>query len=145
MPGAVALTKTLPRDKWIVVTSGTRRLVEARFAATDIDPPAIITADDVALGKPDPAPYLAAAARLQVDPRDCVVFEDTGPGVAAGRAAGATVIGVVGAAGGSHGAHYHVADLTHIEVDVTENALEITIVGRLPTEPSVLGSKGVTR
>jgi len=128
MPGAVALTLALPRDRWIVVTSGTRRLAEARFAATTIDPPAIITADDVELGKPHPAPYLAAAARLGVDPRDCIVFEDTAPGVAAGRAAGATVIGVVGGGGESNGAHYHVPDLTHIEVEVAASGLEITIV-----------------
>jgi mannitol-1-/sugar-/sorbitol-6-phosphatase len=45
----------------------------------------------VAEGKPDPACYLLAAARLGVDPRTCLVVEDSAPGVAAGRAAGAKV------------------------------------------------------
>ncbi len=45
-------------------------------------------------GKPAPDPYLAAAGSLGVDPRDCVVFEDTAPGIAAGLAAGARCVGV---------------------------------------------------
>ena len=48
----------------------------------------------VKAGKPAPDPYLAAAADLGVDPRDCVVFEDTSPGIEAGLAAGAKVVGV---------------------------------------------------
>jgi len=43
-------------------------------------------------GKPDPDPYLTAAARLEIDSRDCVVIEDSPAGVAAGLAAGCRVI-----------------------------------------------------
>jgi len=43
--------------------------------------------------KPAPDVYLAAAAALGVDPARCVVVEDTVPGVTAGVAAGATVLG----------------------------------------------------
>ena len=46
------------------------------------------------IGKPDPAPYLAGAALLGVDPRRCLVVEDAPAGVTAGLAAGAQVIGV---------------------------------------------------
>ena len=51
-----------------------------------------LTADDVAVGKPDPACYLLAASRLGVDPASCIVVEDVGAGLRAGRAAGARVV-----------------------------------------------------
>lgn len=50
----------------------------------------IVTADEVANGKPRPDIYLRAARNLGVEPRKCVVFEDTGAGIAAGAAAGMT-------------------------------------------------------
>ena len=43
--------------------------------------------------KPAPDVYLAAAAALGVPPQRCLVVEDTVTGVAAGVAAGATVVG----------------------------------------------------
>ncbi|MDP1568145.1 MAG: HAD-IA family hydrolase, partial [Polaromonas sp.] len=52
----------------------------------------IVSSDDVAAGKPDPAVYLLAAARLGVDPARCLVVEDSVNGVRAGRAAGMTVV-----------------------------------------------------
>jgi len=92
-PGALDLVATLTARglPWAVVTSADTRLAHARLAACAIAPPLVVTADDVAEGKPDPACYLLAAARLGVDPRTCLVVEDSAPGVAAGRAAGATV------------------------------------------------------
>ena len=56
----------------------------------------IITGDEVSNSKPDPEGYLAAAKALGVDPKRCVVFEDSLQGVKAGNAAGAFVIGVAG-------------------------------------------------
>lgn len=50
-----------------------------------------VTGDQVTRGKPDPEIFLKAAAALQVDPRECIVCEDTGAGVRAGSAAGAKV------------------------------------------------------
>jgi sugar-phosphatase len=94
MPGAVDLVRSLPRDRWAVVTSATRRLATARLAASGIHPRTVVTAEDTTHGKPHPAPYLAAAERLGLDPNRCVVFDDTPLGLAAGRAAGATVVGV---------------------------------------------------
>ena len=55
--------------------------------------------DDVANGKPAPDLFLHAAAKMHVQPADCIVVEDSPVGVAAGVAAGMTVIGFVG---GSH-------------------------------------------
>ena len=45
--------------------------------------------------KPDPAIYLKTAADLVVDPRDCVVIEDTENGARAAKAAGMYCIGFV--------------------------------------------------
>lgn len=57
------------------------------FAAT-------VAGDEVANYKPAPDIYLAACARLGVDPADAVAFEDSPPGVAAARAAGIHVVGI---------------------------------------------------
>ena len=54
----------------------------------------IVDERQVERGKPAPDPYLVAARRLGADPRDCVVFEDTAPGIEAGRRAGARCVGV---------------------------------------------------
>lgn len=53
---------------------------------------AIVTASDVARGKPAPDIYLAAAERLGADPARTIAVEDSIPGVAAGLAAGMFVV-----------------------------------------------------
>jgi sugar-phosphatase len=58
---------------------------------------AVVSADDVARGKPDPAIYRHAAWLLGVEPRECLVFEDSPGGVRAARAAGMKVIAIAGA------------------------------------------------
>ena len=45
-------------------------------------------------GKPEPDIYLEVARRLQVQPEDCLVFEDIPEGILAGKRAGMTVIAV---------------------------------------------------
>jgi HAD superfamily hydrolase (TIGR01509 family) len=55
---------------------------------------AIVAAEDVTRGKPDPEVYLRAAERLGTPARACLVFEDAVVGVQAARAAGMRVIGV---------------------------------------------------
>jgi beta-phosphoglucomutase len=54
----------------------------------------VVTGDDVRLHKPDPEAYLQAAARLGVAPEECLVFEDSDIGMAAGLAFGARVMRV---------------------------------------------------
>lgn len=49
---------------------------------------AVVTGDDVANGKPHPEPYLTAAARLGVDPHDCIAIEDSTLGARSADAAG---------------------------------------------------------
>jgi HAD superfamily hydrolase (TIGR01509 family) len=53
---------------------------------------AIVTRADVAHGKPAPDIYLEVARRLNVEPADCVVLEDSVPGCEAAIAAGMRVI-----------------------------------------------------
>lgn len=48
----------------------------------------IVTRDDVVDPKPHPEPYLMAAARLRIDPADCLAVEDSRAGVRAAHAAG---------------------------------------------------------
>lgn len=57
-----------------------------------------VTDEDVHRGKPDPEGFLAAAARLRVDPVETVAFEDSVAGVRAALAAGMTVVGLAGTA-----------------------------------------------
>jgi len=49
---------------------------------------AIVSADDVAVSKPDPETYLSCARLLGIDPVDCLVFEDAPKGVESARNAG---------------------------------------------------------
>lgn len=54
----------------------------------------IIDASKVTRSKPDPQGYLLAAESLGAEPENCFVFEDSLQGLKAGRASGATVIGL---------------------------------------------------
>ena len=53
-----------------------------------------ISADDVTRTKPFPDPYLEAAKRMEVEPRSCVVFEDSLTGIASAKSAGCAVVAV---------------------------------------------------
>ncbi len=52
----------------------------------------ILAREDVKNGKPDPEIYLLAAQKLDVQPQDCIVIEDSPNGVRAGVAAGMNVV-----------------------------------------------------
>jgi HAD superfamily hydrolase (TIGR01509 family) len=54
-----------------------------------------VAGDEIARGKPAPDMFLEVAARLGVPPAECVVIEDSAPGVAAGLAAGMVTVGVL--------------------------------------------------
>lgn len=55
---------------------------------------AIVSAEDVTRGKPDPQVFLEAANRIGVEPGNGIVFEDALVGIAAAKAAGMKVVGV---------------------------------------------------
>jgi len=97
LPGVRELLASLAADRWAIVTSGTRRLIEGRLAVAKLPlPERLITADDVAKGKPDPEPYRRGAALLGFSNADCIVIEDAPSGVGAGIAAGSRVLAVLG-------------------------------------------------
>jgi mannitol-1-/sugar-/sorbitol-6-phosphatase len=118
LPGVLDLLHALPENRWAVVTSATRRLAQIRLGQAGI-PTArhLVTAEDVELGKPDPAPYLAGAALLGIPPEECVVFEDAESGTRAGRAAGCTVIATTFShpAESLGEAHYLIEDVTAVK------------------------------
>lgn len=55
---------------------------------------AVVTADEVAYGKPHPAVFLKAAERLRTDPCDLIAFEDSVSGIKAAKSAGMTCVGI---------------------------------------------------
>ena len=62
----------------------------------DLFDPHIFSASQVARGKPHPDVFLHAAAEMHAQPQDCLVIEDSVPGVLAARAAGMAVVGFTG-------------------------------------------------
>jgi sugar-phosphatase len=123
LPGARELLETVPRDRLAIVTSGTRALAVARLRAAGLPvPDVLVTAEDVERGKPDPAGYVLAAARLGVDPAHCLVLEDAPAGVAAGLAAGMTVVALLTTASETElgNAHSRVPDVRALLPDGAE-------------------------
>lgn len=95
LPCAADVLGRLPEPRWAAVTSGSGRLMRKRLSAAGLPVPDIlIAADDVVAGKPDPEGYRNAAEALGSPIDRCLVIEDAPAGIAAGRAAGATVLAV---------------------------------------------------
>jgi sugar-phosphatase len=93
--GARDLIVRLPMDQWAIVTSGTRAIASFRLNLVAIPiPPVMVCADEISQGKPHPEGYLTAASRLGFQPEECVVIEDTPPGIEAAHAGGMRVIAV---------------------------------------------------
>ncbi|KOU31806.1 HAD family hydrolase [Streptomyces sp. WM6372] len=111
-----------------LVTSADAALATARMTAAALRMPEVrVTAESVKASKPDPEGFLMGAAELGVDPADCIVFEDSAAGIAAGRAAGMRVIGI-GPRAAAHAPTAHVADLTSIRVTTTpDGAIQLTL------------------
>ncbi|HEX2314201.1 MAG TPA: HAD family phosphatase [Thermomonospora sp.] len=97
MPGAKELL-TAVRDAGLptaLVSSSHRRLIEAVLDGIGRDHFTLTVAgDEVTHLKPDPEPYLTAAAGLGVPPAQCVALEDSPTGVAAAQAAGCVTVAV---------------------------------------------------
>jgi len=79
-----------------VASSSPRERLDLSLAATGLGAffQFIVAGDEVALGKPAPDLFLAAAAGLSVESEICLAVEDAPAGIAAARAAGMTVIAV---------------------------------------------------
>jgi HAD superfamily hydrolase (TIGR01509 family) len=77
-----------------VVSGGTRDAVEKTLKVLGITDlvETLVCAGETPRGKPFPDPFLAAAEKLGIDPKDCLVFEDGDPGVQSAIAAGMDAI-----------------------------------------------------
>ena len=98
LPGVVTVLKML-REHGVpcaVASSTHRENIETIFDAIGVREyfAAVVTAEDVSHGKPDPEVFVKGAGRIDRDPRYCVVFEDAHVGIEAGLAAGSRVIAV---------------------------------------------------
>jgi mannitol-1-/sugar-/sorbitol-6-phosphatase len=96
IPGAQECVDAARRGRWAIVTSGGRELATGRLRAVGLPiPEVLVTADDVTLGKPHPAPYERARQELAVPAAECLVVEDAPAGITAARRAGMTVLAVM--------------------------------------------------
>jgi sugar-phosphatase len=96
-PGARELLAALDAHgrPWAIVTSGSDRIARSRIETAGLPlPRVLVTADQVAEGKPHPAPYLLGAERMGAAPGRCVVVEDSASGVRSGLDAGMPVVAV---------------------------------------------------
>ncbi len=96
-PETRACVERLARQFPLAIASGALRheIVAILTAGGLLDFfPVIVGADDCTAHKPEPEPYLRAAAALGIDPRRCTAVEDSSWGLASARAAGMRTIGV---------------------------------------------------
>ncbi len=103
LPGVRRWLDRLREEGWLqaVASSAPRANLEVIVEALGLEGyfAAVASAEDVTEGKPDPQVFLKAAAKLGVEPSDCVVVEDAPAGTEAARHAGMRSIGVLS----SHG------------------------------------------
>ena len=94
--GAAALLAALHEAGVPCAVASSSRVEEIRHRLGHVDVlrffRAVAGGDEVPRGKPDPALYLLAAARLGVAPADCIAFEDSENGAKAAQAAGIRVV-----------------------------------------------------
>lgn len=106
-----------------VASSSSMERIQLSLDSTDLlrfFEPYLFSANDVRNGKPSPDLFLHVSRLMQVRPAECIVVEDSPVGVAAGAAAGMTVIGFVGGshAGSRLGDHLHAAGARTIITDM---------------------------
>lgn len=75
-----------------VASSSPPELLNAVLDRVNVSIGVIVDGQSVSKGKPDPESYLTAAERIGVPIEQCIVLEDSMPGVASGRASGAPVV-----------------------------------------------------
>jgi HAD superfamily hydrolase (TIGR01509 family) len=98
LPGAAELMRRAAEAglKQAIVSSTPRANIDLILESLGLAglPGAVVSAEDVTRGKPDPEGVLIAASRLQVEPSACLVIEDAPEGVEAARAAGMRALAV---------------------------------------------------
>ena len=98
LPGALEWLHLLHRKGWgqAIASAAPRANIQTILDVLQVSQcfQAIVSADDVHRGKPDPEVFLIAAVKLGVAPQHCIVVEDAEHGIEAARAAGMKSIGV---------------------------------------------------
>jgi HAD superfamily hydrolase (TIGR01509 family) len=96
-----------------VASGSSREAIEVILARTGLDAylRTVVSADEVARGKPAPDVFLETARRLGADPAGCVVLEDAAPGVAAAHAAGMRCVAIPYVAGQADAPEFATAGL----------------------------------
>lgn len=127
LPGALAWLSRLKRLGWrqALASSAPRPNIDAIFETLAFGRflDAVVSADEVGAGKPDPAIFLAAAARLGLPPSRCIVVEDAPAGLEGARRAGMRSIGVLSEHHGSLTADLVVPSLEALAADAFERLL----------------------
>lgn len=99
LPGALAWLRRLKKDGWrqAVATSAPLANVDATLEPLGLRDyfDAVVSAEEVGRGKPDPLVFLTAAERVGVAPSRCVVVEDAPAGLEGARRGGMVAIGVL--------------------------------------------------
>ncbi len=130
MPGAVEAFAAVAALglKQVCVSNSDRAIVDANIAALGIAHGIAfsLAINDVARGKPDPEPYLAAARRLGLKPAEMIAVEDSATGARSARDAGMIVVGY-------HQERVRFADLDHV---IADHAEFVTLVRQLSTVPA---------
>jgi len=98
LPGAADWVRNLHRDGWpqAIASSAPRANVAVVLEVTGLASffQAIVSAEDVTIGKPDPQVFLTAASRLGMPANRCIVVEDATAGIEAAHRAGMRSIDV---------------------------------------------------
>jgi HAD superfamily hydrolase (TIGR01509 family) len=97
LPGSCGLLRRLNQlhVPWAIATSGSPATAGPSIAMLEVDPPVVITREDVAHAKPDPDLFLAAAERLGVDILQSIVVGDSVWDLLAAQRARALGVGVL--------------------------------------------------
>ena len=115
--GARAAVETLAAPRAVASSTGAAFL-EVKLRKTklwDLFAPHAYSADLVAHGKPAPDIFLLAASRMGIEPKRCLVLEDSSAGVTGAKAAGMKTVGFLG---GSHIRSNHRARLEAAGADI---------------------------
>lgn len=130
LPGARELVRAFAAAGWRQAIGTSTPAANLRLILEILDLPgcfgALVTAEDVSRGKPDPEVFLLAAQRLEVEPACCVVFEDAPAGIAAARTGGMATIAVTAGRDrlGYEIANLQVRELSEVTVGQIERLLE---------------------
>lgn len=80
----------------------------------------VTTAEDIFKGKPDPEIYLKTARKLNLNPKVCIVFEDTPAGVKAAKTAGMKVIAIMTTVSRNELSHADIIINSFAKIDIKE-------------------------